>query len=80
MTLDGDASLPARVGHEDVTDLSPKVREDAGGKLGKCQWLHGDAHDRNFCGRQTKTLLCSWCDEHAALVLMPLKDASREEA
>ena len=78
MTLDAHADAPTQEGGytEDVSSPS----EDAGGKLGKCQWLFGESNERNFCGRQTKTLLCSWCDEHAALVLVPLKDASREEA
>lgn len=52
---------------------------DVGGKLGKCQWLHGESHARNFCGRQTTTLLESWCSEHRAIVCVPVNKPAGED-
>ena len=35
----------------------------------KCQWLHGDAQERNFCDKPTVAGF-SWCPEHRAVVFV----------
>lgn len=39
------------------------IPADYGGRMDHCQWLHGNATDRNFCGQPTQEG-SSYCPEH----------------
>lgn len=58
----------------------PRVTELSG----HCQWLHGEATDRNFCQSPAVRIegarfsSTSWCLEHAKVVYSPPKPNSRE--
>jgi len=48
--------------------LLEAVNEIAGNP-GGCQYIHGDAKDRDFCGKQTvRTGSGVWCRDHAQVV------------
>lgn len=68
-------SMPKRPKREpQVTELGTK----------HCQWLYGEATDRNFCKKPavriegTRFSSSSWCLEHAKVVYTPPKPNSRE--
>jgi hypothetical protein len=48
----------------------------ATGEPGTCQWIEGEASERNFCGEKVSS--GAWCSEHRRRVYTPCKPSQNQ--